>query len=176
MANKSKKKNTSKKVKKVEKSNTTMISNNELINLLKIILIICAVLLIFYFITVLVQNKKEDNNSNSDTVAVIQYDKILVGQILNRSENDYYVLVEKKEDPYIDLYKQYLNNVKDITYYSVDLSEIFNQNNIGEETIVEGNEISNYRFAGTTLIKVTNNTISGVYKNKDEIVAYLGNL
>lgn len=176
MASKSKKISTKKNLKKSEKNNNKVISNNELKNLLKIILIICCVLLVFYFITVLVQNKDKDTNNGSDTTAVIQYSKILVGEILNRSENEYYVLVEKENDPYIDLYKQYLNSIDSITYYTVDLSEVFNQNNIGEETVVEGNEVGSYKFSGTTLIKVNGGTLSGVYKNKDEITGYLKNL
>lgn len=178
MSSKSKKISNKKNVKKIKKNNDKVISNNELKNLLKIILIICGVLLVFYFITVLVQNKDNDKDTNngSDTTAVIQYSKILVGEILNRSENEYYVLVEKENDPYIDLYKQYLTSIDAITYYTVDLSEIFNQNNIGGETVVEGNEVWSYKFSGTTLIKVTNGTLNGVYTNKDEIIGYLKNL
>lgn len=175
MANKSKKIKAKKNL-KTAKKNEAVVSNNELKNLLKIILIICGVLLVFYFITVLVQNKENNTSKDSDTTAVIQYSKILVGEILNRSENEYYVLIEKENDSYIDLYKQYLTGVDGITYYTVDLSEVFNQNNIGEETIVEGNEVGNYKFAGTTLIKVTNGTLSSVYKNKDEITGYLKSL
>lgn len=174
MVKKSKKISTNKNSKKVQ--NETVISSNELKNLLKIILIICGVLLVFYFITNLVQNKDDDNTNGSDTTAIIQYSKILVGEILNRSENEYYVLVEKENDPYIDLYKQYLTSVDSTTYYNVELTEIFNQNHVAEETFVEGNDVGNYKFAGTTLIKVTNGTLNGVYKNKDEITEYLKSL
>lgn len=176
MAGKSKKISANKNIKKSEKKAETVISNNELKNLLKITLIICGVLLVFYFITILVQNKDNNVNKDSDTTAVIQYSKILAGEILNRSENEYYVLVEKENDPYIELYKQYLTSVDKIKYYTVDLSEVFNQNNVAEETLVEGNEVGNYKFAGTTLIKVTDGTLSGVYKNKDEITEHLKSL
>lgn len=175
MANKSKKISATKSVKKSERKSETVVPNNELKNLLKITLIICGVLLVFYFITVLVQ-KDNDTNNDSDTTAVIQYSKILVGEILNRSESEYYVLVEKEDDSYIDLYKQYFTSVDGVKYYTVDLSEVFNQKNVGEETLVEGNEVGNYKFAGTTLIKVTNGTLNGVYKNKEEITEYLKSL
>jgi hypothetical protein len=176
MASKSKKISANKNTKKTEKKNETVVPNNELKKLLKITLIICGVLLVFYFITVLVQNEDNDDNKESNNTAVIQYNKILVGEILNRSENEYYVLVEKENDSYIDLYKQYLTSVKETVYYTVNLSEVFNQNKVGDETIVEGNEVGNYKFAETTLIKVTNNTLNGVYKNKAEITEYLKSL
>ena len=173
MANKSRKISNKKNTKKVETKTSSIVSGNELKNLIKIILIICGVLLAFYFITVLVQDKNKKSNDTSDTVAVIQYDKILVGEILNRIDSEYYVLVEQENDAYIDLYKQYPNNK---TYYTVDLSDVFNQNHIANETTVEGNEVGNYKFSNTTLIKVANNSVEAVYKTKDEIIEYLKTL
>lgn len=175
MANKSRKISANKNTKMKKKNNETIISNNELKNLLKIILIICGVLLVFYFITVLVQKNNNNTDNGDSTVAVIQYDKILVGEILNRKENEYYVLVDNKNDSYVDLYKQYLDNLDKIKYYTVDLMDVFNQNNIGEETIVDGNDVQNYKFNETTLIKVTDGVLNGVYKNKESIIEYLKN-
>lgn len=175
MSSKSKKISANKNAKNKKKNNETVISGNELKKLLQIILIICAVLVAFYFITELVQNKDNETNE-SDAVAIIQYKKILVGEILNRKEQEYYVLVEKTGDSYIDLYKQYLDSKNDITYYTVDLSEIFNQNSIAEETFVEGNSVESYKFADTTLVKIVNGTLNGVYKNKNEITDHLKSL
>lgn len=175
MGSKSKKISTKKSEKNIPKNKESIVSGNELKKLLQIILIICAVLVAFYFITELVQNKGNKEN-NSDTAAVIQYEKILVGEILNRKEQEYYVLVEKEGDSYIDLYKQYLDSKKEITYYTVDLSEIFNQNSIAEETSVEGNSVESYKFANTTLIKVVDKTLNSAYKNKNEIIDHLKSL
>lgn len=175
MSNKSKKIIKKTSVKKTEKKNNTVMSNTEIKNLLKIVLIICGVLLVFYFITDLVQNNK-DADKSSDTTAVIQYNKILVGEILNRSEDEYYVLVEQENDSYVELYKQYLDNASKKIYYTVDLTEVFNQSSVGEETLVEGNEVDNYKFANTTLIKFTNGSLNGVFKNQDEIVEHLKSL
>lgn len=172
----SKKISSNKNAKKPTKTQESVLSNNELKNLLKIILIVCGVLLVFYFITVLVQNKDKSSDNNSDTTAVIQYDKILVGQILNQNEDNYFVLAEEKNDPYVDLYKQYLNNVDDVTYYTVDLSDVFNQNYIGEEILIEGNEVEKYKFSETVLINVSDGMLNGVFKGKEEIIQKLKNL
>ena len=74
-------------------------TNNELINLIKIVVIVCVILLAFYFITLLVNKKTKGSVfGNDDSVAVIQYDKIIVGEILNRPDNNYLVLVKKEND------------------------------------------------------------------------------
>lgn len=162
-----------------KKDNQKIVTKDELTKLIKIILIVCVVLVAFYFLTVLV-TKNKDNDKIEDTAAVIQYQKIIVGEILNRAESEYLVLVQKEDDVYIDLYNQYLQIYSgkkgSLNYYTVVLDEVFNQNNISEETDVLGNDVQNYKFANTTLIKVKNGTLESVYKDKDSIISYLNSL
>lgn len=175
----SKTKQISKAKKSKKQKENQIVSGNELTNLIKIVLIVCAVLLIFYFITVLVNNKDEENNYTENTTPTIQYNKILVGQILNRSENEYYVLVEKENDQYLDLYNYYLSSYDGensaFKYYTVDLIDVFNGNNIGEQNVVVGN-VSDFKFANTTLLRIQNRVITEIYDNRDSIVSYLENL
>ena len=175
---KTKKISKAKQANKKKQTDNQIVSSNELVNLIKIVVIVCVVLLVFYFITVLV-NKKEEDTYKENTTATIQYSKILVGQILNRSEQDYYVLVEKENDQYVDLYNYYLASYdgenKELKYYTVDLSDVFNGNNIGEETILTGS-VSDFKFADTTLLRVQDKVITEVYNNRESIVSYLENL
>lgn len=163
-----------------KKDNQKIVTNDELLKLIKIVGIVCLVLVLFYFITVLVTGTGENDNTNEDTTAVIQYKKILVGEILNRTDSEYLVLVEKEDDAYVDLYTQYFTSYSEesgsLNYYTVDLGEVFNQNNVADETVVEGNDVQSYKFANTTLIKVKDGTLEGVYKDKDSIVSYLDSL
>lgn len=167
-----------KQIKKKKQNNNQIVEGNEITNLIKIVLIVCAVLLVFYFITVLV-NKEEESTYTENTTPTIQYSKILVGQILNRSETDYYVLVEQENDQYLDLYNYYLSTYSgekdNFKYYTVDLSDVFNGNNIGEETMVDG-DVADFKFANTTLIRVKEGKVAEVYKDRDSIVSYLENL
>lgn len=167
-----------KQIKNKKQNEAPIVSGNEMTNLIKIILIVCAVLLIFYFITVLV-NKKEEETYVENTNATIQYSKILVGQILNRAETDYYVLVEKENDQYIDLYNYYLSNYngenKQFKYYTVDLSDVFNGNHIGEQTLLTG-DVSEFKFVNSTLLRIQNGSIVESYDTRDLIVSYLENL
>ena len=161
------------------KDSSLVVSGNELSNLIKIVVIVCAVLLIFYFITLLVNRKDDEIEYRENTTPTIQYNKILVGEILNRQETAYYVLVEKENDQYVELYNYYLSNYsgndKNLKYYTVDLSDVFNGNHIGEQTIV-GENTSEYKFADTTLIKVQEGEVAEIYKDRNSITSYLENL
>lgn len=165
--------------KKTNKKNTVE-TNNELVNLIKIVVIVCVVLLAFYFITVLV-NKKTKGSAfdNDEPVAVIQYDKIIVGEILNRPDNTYLVLVEKENDVNSNLYQSYLSiysgKENALKVYNVDLSEVFNLNYVGDETILD-NGIQNYKFSNTTLIKVSDGNIFESYIGSEAIENYLKEL
>ena len=165
--------------KKINKKNTVE-TNNELVNLIKIVVIVCVVLLAFYFLTVLVNKKTKGSAfSDDDSVAVIQYDKIIVGEILNRSDNTYLVLVEKENDVNSNLYQSYLSiysgKENALKVYNVDLSEVFNLNYVGDETILD-NGIQNYKFSDTTLIKVSDGNISESYIGTEAIENYLKEL
>lgn len=173
----SKKKQIQKKIQ--NKNNEQIVSGNELTNLIKIVVIVCVVLLVFYFITVLVNKKEDNNNYTEDTTATIQYSKILVGQILNRTDSEYYVLVEEKNDQYVSLYNYYLSLYSEksssLKYYNVDLSDIFNQNHIGDKNITAGN-ISDFKFSGTVLLKIKDAQVLEMYEDREKIVSYLEQL
>ena len=165
--------------KKTNKKNTVE-TNNELVNLIKIVVIVCVVLLAFYFITVLVNKKTKGSEfDNDESVAVIQYDKIIVGEILNRPDNTYLVLVEKENDVNSNLYQSYLSiysgKENALKLYNVDLCEVFNLNYVGDETILD-NGIQNYKFSNTTLIKVSDGNIFESYIGSEAIENYLKEL
>lgn len=155
-------------------------TNNELINLIKIVVIVCVILLAFYFITLLVNKKTKGSVfGNDDSVAVIQYDKIIVGEILNRPDNNYLVLVKKENDVNSNLYQSYLSiysgKENALKVYNVDLSEVFNSNYVGDETILDKG-IQNYKFSDTTIIKVDDGSISESYVGAEAIENYLKEL
>lgn len=162
---------------KKNENNAQIATGNEIVKLIKIILILCAVLLTFYFITVLVNERMDKTDYSENTTPTIQYSKILVGQILNRDEDEYYVLVEKENDQYLELYNYYLSSDYEdaLEYYTVDLSDVFNGNHVAEATNVEG-DVSEFKFAETTLLKVKDGKIKRAYKTRDTIVAHLEKL
>ena len=171
---------TRKKIKTKLNNKNNVVTSNELTNLIKIIVIVCVVLLAFYFITVLVSKKSKGSAfSDDDSVAVIQYDKIIVGEMLNRSENNYLVLVKKSDDLNSDLYQSYLSiysgKENALRLYSVDLGDVFNLSYVGDKTVLD-NGIQNYKFSDTTLVKINNGNISESYVGVEAIENYLKEL
>ena len=160
-----------------ENTKNSVINKNELLSLIKIVAIVSIVLLVFYFITVLVDKKlTKDSYKSNDSAAVIQYEKIMIGEILNRKEGSYYVLVEKEDDSYVTLYKQYLSSGNIIKYYTVDLDDVFNKASVSDKTKVEGNDPSQYKFSSTALLKIDNNKLAAVYYDQESITNYLDTL
>lgn len=141
--------------------------------------VVVAVFAIFYGITAFINSRpeKEESEVVSET---IQYKEILVGQMLNRIENNYYVLVEAAEDVYNDLYitylETYISGNEDANYYTVNLEDVLNQHYLGDATIVKGQNISEYRFSETTLVQVKKGKIAKVYTTQDEILSALKKL
>lgn len=159
-----------------QQNKESILQRGEIKNLIILVLIIVAIFFIFYGITAIIDpgNKPKDPEIVEET---IQYNEIMVGQILNRSDESYYVLVVNKENEYNGLYESYLDMYvsknKDGNYYTVDLNNAFNQKYRGDSTLVKGNDISSFKFSDTTLLKIKNQKIDKVYAEKDEIVTAL---
>ena len=137
----------------------------------KIVIILLVILVIFAGITMWATR---DKSSKADTN--IQYTKIIAGSILNRSEEDYYVLVEANGDNNISTYESLINKyvAKEDSkrVYIVDLSDPFNSNYVGEENKLDFENISEARFKETVLLHIVNNKISSS-KFGDSIKSYL---
>ena len=143
-------------------------------NFLKIIAGVLVVFIVFYGITSLVTNKK-----TAPVEANIQYDKILVGSILNRLESEYYVIVEASDDEEVSNYEvlisNYIKKENHLRFYKVDLSDPFNSNYIGAESVLDINNISEIRFNESTLLHIKDKKIVS-YRQGNDIASYLNNL
>ena len=103
-----------------------VITNDEMSvgGFVKIIVWLLIILIGFTLITMYVTRDKKEKPSND-----IQYTNIIVGSILNRSEEDYFVLVEKEDDTNIQSYQtmidKYNNKDEHSRFYIVLLSDRF---------------------------------------------------
>lgn len=153
-------------------------NNNEMLHFVRMIVIVVIIFFAFYLITVFTTgNKKGSYTKRETSPSIIQYDEIILGDLYNQNENEYYVLVEEKEDPYLSLFrnllKQYAASENGIAYYTVDLSSAFNQ-----KFYVEGSsfEPNNLKFSGTTLLKIKDKTITEYYQTSEDILNVVNNL
>lgn len=154
-----------------------IIKRNELKTFAFVIIVVAVIFLVFYGITLLVKPgevKKETGILQEN----IQYNEIMVGQILNRKDKEYFVLLKESDNLNNALYLDYLeiySNDKGI-YYTANLNHSFNQNYISDLTEVKGQDVSKFKFNDTTLIKIKDNKVNKVYTTHDEIVAALEKL
>lgn len=131
--------------------------------------IVVAVILIFYGITVLLTNNKEKETSvpNDSNEAVIQYDEIIVGEIYNQSESEYYVLAyndNSNSQEYISNLNTYSELEGATKSYEIDLTNAFNKKYVSSESDFEGQFPI---FSETTLVKVVNKQIVETYTGTD---------
>ena len=140
----------------------------------KIIVWLLIVLIVFTLITMFVtRDKKEKENTE------IQYTNIIVGSILNRGEEDYFVLVEKEDDAnipsYTSMIDKYNNKEEHQRFYIVLLSDPFNAGYVASEANLSVESITDIRFSETTLLHIKNGKIVSS-RVGNEISEYLNKL
>ena len=159
-----------------KKTSTPIMSNDELTRFIKIILLIVVIVVVFYGVTIFItknfSNSEYDYSNNNP--AVLQYDEIILGSILRAPRDEYYVLVVKDNDSYVDLYTTYQQLYEGmespLKVYTSYLDSVFNQMYIGEESNLMVTNISELRVKDSTLFHVKDQKIVAAYEGKDGIV------
>ena len=167
MANRKKK--NEKKIKKVEYSD-----NSEISKLIKLIVIVTLIVLVFYGITAILNNDEEEETQ--DQSATIQYDEILIGNVLKQPNEEYYVMIYDDEDYDTSLYSTYLDLYKQkdeaIRIYTSQLNNPLNQNFKAEESNLDISDISDLKIQSSTLLKINDGKIEEFYEG-EKLVEHL---
>ena len=173
--------------KRLEKEKRAMreleLSDNN--NVKSVILISAGVILFIILMFVFTKLKTGEWNlftkANDVTyTAEVQQTKILCGQILTRSDEEYYVLAyQLKEDSamlYESILEIYNNSVKAIPLYKVDLSNSKNNLCMADNLNISNN-IVDLKLVVPTLLKVKNSQIisseTDYDKIKSELLSYV---
>lgn len=159
-------------------------SNDEFLKLVKVIVAVVIVFLIFYIITIFVSNNSNNKRNivtdDSEVKNEIQFEEIIVNQILNQNFDEYYVIVYQDNDYNINLYNTYFSTItsenKEFKYYKVNLDRIFNKSFLSENSNVNVNDIKQIRFKEATLLKINNQKIVDYFEGKEEIVNHLNSI
>ena len=164
-----------------DKKNNTKIEPEKdsysLKSMLTIILIILVTFILFYIITFLVlDNKKVEDNKTYSTQ--IDSNKIIFNSLLNRSEDEYYVLAYKSKSDndkvdykvlYDDYLKTYRMRTDALKVYEIDIDDAFNKQYIGEELNISDN-LEELKINDEVLFKIKNNKIEETYIGNSEIL------
>lgn len=172
--------------KKTEEKEKNNISESYSIkSMIKILFILLLIFGAFYLITTfLVKDRAPDSDNN---VSVIDSTKITLSQLLNRNEDEYYVIATKAslyessyvETNYIEFYNNYINKYKQkensLAFYYVDLDSALNKNYFGNELNIT-EEISELKVNDEVLFKINNGKIEKTYIGKEDILDKLSRI
>lgn len=137
----------------------------EVRNFIIILVGIIIVVLIIYGVSNIFIKKDNNLGENEIQAGEIDYDKISVGMILNRSDKEYYVAVYGAKNPQAVLYStiitNYTLNEESIKVYFCDLDNYLNQKYyVGEEeSNSKAESVSEFAFKDLTLLKIKNGKI-----------------
>lgn len=170
--------------KETSKKKKSNLSNNEFVKLLQLILIVTGIFLAFYLVTWLFTDNSDENKKELEKPEVsIQYDEILMSNLLKQKDLEYYVLAYDAEDKYYDSYNMYINTYstqKDAKrVYTSVLSNGFNKKFYDKElkeSVIDAADISKLKLKDTSLIRVRRGTIRNVYEGHEEIINFLSTL
>lgn len=143
-------------------------------NVIIIAVIIMLVLVSFYFITKYVLEHKKDNTPTVESV--IDREKIIFGQMFNKSDNEYYVIAynsgEKSKEIYNKYIEKYGSKENSIKIYEIDLKDDFNKSYIANKSNITSN-LDELKVSGDTLFKIKDKTIEEYKEGSNDISNYL---
>lgn len=155
-------------------------------NLIFIIIVLVIILGIFYLITTLVVDPvKQDNTNNAATQ--IDSTKITLNHLLDRKEEEYYVLATKEslydavnsQIKYSALYnnyiKEYTSLEDSLPVYIVDLDDALNKNYIDDKLNIT-NDISKIKLNDEVLFKIEEGKIDEYFVGSRDILEELSDL
>ena len=144
--------------------------------LITLIIVIIGVVGIYLLTKYVV--KKDNATNNSSTTEEKNYidpNTAIVGTMLNKSSDAYYVIIyDKTKDnatTYYSLVSTYKAKEKALKVYTVDLSNSLNKKYIATDnkTNPKATNLEDLKFGEVTLLKVKNNKITEAYETTDAI-------
>ena len=144
--------------------------------LITLIIVIIGVVGIYLLTKYVVKRDNATNNSsNTEEKNYIDPNTAIVGTMLNKSSDAYYVIIyDKTKDnatTYYSLVSTYKAKDKALKVYTVDLSNSLNKKYIATDnkTNPKATNLEDLKFGEVTLLKVKNNKITEAYETTDAI-------
>lgn len=139
---------------------------------------IIIVVLVSYQIANVLKKDKKTSDDSSITAGSIDYDVVSIGTMLNRNENDYYVILYDAKDTNAVLYSaivsKYTEKENSLKVFFCDLGNELNKNYIAKENSnPNAKSIDEIALGNLTLIKVSKGKIVKYIENIDTIKSEL---
>lgn len=144
--------------------------------LITLIIVIVGVVGIYLLTKYVVKKDNSTNNSSTtEEKSYIDPNTAIVGTMLNKSSDAYYVIIyDKTKDnatTYYSIVSTYKAKDKALKVYTVDLSNSLNKKYIATDnkTNPKATNLEDLKFGEVTLLKVKNNKITEAYETTDAI-------
>jgi len=165
--------------KKEEKKVETNNEQYSIKSMAKIIIIISVVFCLFYFITTLIVKPAE----KTENEIALNENEILVNQLLNKKDTEYYVLAYKQtlynNSGYLDVYNLYINEYltkeETLPFYYIDLDNGLNKQYYSDEMNIT-TDLTKLKLNNEVLFKIKDGKIEKTYEGKDKIIDKLSRL
>ncbi|NMA50559.1 MAG: hypothetical protein GX951_01750 [Mollicutes bacterium] len=149
--------------------------NEELRRSILILVIMIIIIIGIYFLSAFLVDKRSKENKISATK--INYDVTLVGTILNRPYDEYYVLVYNKKEENANYYNQLFDAYKEkedaIKIYYCDLSNKLNEDYVSDKSNKNIISSEDFKFKGTTLLKIKDGKVISFIEDNSTIETLL---
>ena len=170
-----------KEAKKNKKINDSFIeektTKSEINRLIKISFIVIIIFVLLYLgIGIFISKEIELPRSSKETEKEVTVDpsKILATSIFSQKEEEYYVYLYDFNNENTDI-ANIVKSITDLKVYKVDTHDILNRNFITEdESNKEAKTKEELKVKKDTILKITNDEITGYYEGLEEIENNLG--
>ena len=167
-----------KQKRKIYKTNSS--SDMEYGKIIKITIGVIIVLALTYFITALASGEiKFGKEKIEEKETSIQYEEIMVGQMLNRKNNEYYVMLFNFTDTYASYYLSLKDNysLEDnaLPFYIIDLEKYANKEYVYDESeklIEKPVRLVDFKASSPTIIKIKDKKIVERITGKEEVLKF----
>lgn len=162
---------------KIKQENYKSEDEQEISRFIKILLIVVVFILGIYYFTSIVVKKEYDINKDI-TKGEISSNNIIVGSILNRPYDEYYVLVYKSTSNKVALYDTitnlYQTKEDSLRIYVVDLNNQLNEKYSSQESNPNATKIDEFKFGEITLLKIKDKKVDNYIEDIEKIKTELG--
>lgn len=170
---------TEKQLKKILKNANKTEEQKEIKKFIIILAIVVLIVVGMYFLTKDVVKKEANKKENDKTEVNFDYSKIILGELLNRPYDEYYVIVYNSKDSkvnyYANLASTYSTKENALKIYTADLNDSMNSKYYNKDGgNKDAKSLDDLKVSDISLIKVKNKKINKYVENVDNIKTELG--
>ena len=164
--------------KRIKKDKYQSEDQNEIKRFIIIIAIIMVLIVGVYFFTrIFVSKDLFDKDESTIEPGAIDYNLTLIGSMLNKPEEEYFVMIYDSSASdyvyYAGIASNYSGNEQALKLYNADLDNEFNKGYVGAEANAKTDNLEEFKVTGPTLLKIKKGKITNAYLTKENITEAL---